>query len=290
MSTTLRNVTLSILALIFIGSVPVKAISIDTDLDGLTDEVELNTYKTNPNIADTDGDLTNDGNEVLAGTDPTDADSSLAEALRSEAIGTIPGPESLPWYIGRASGILAFLLFSIVVINGLLISTRLVWKILPPALNYEMHRFFSWMALLATVGHAVSFVFDHYFHLSATEIFIPFILERSITTTLGLSIDWTVGLGIVAAYGALALVLSSEFRNRIGVKAWRRLHYMSFAMYLLFLGHGIFTGSDTKEWWMISTYTTSGVIVFSLLLVRIFGSIKQRAVNTKGTTTVANPR
>ncbi len=290
MSTLLCNSLVVSIILVFMSSAPVQAIAIDTDFDGLTDETERTVYQTNPNIADTDGDLTSDGNEVLAGTDPNDAESSPAATLGSETIGAIPRPESLPWYIGRASGILAFLLFSLVVINGLLISTRLVWKVLPPALNYEMHRFFSWMALLATIGHAVSFMFDHYFHLSAAETLVPFLLMRPITTSLGLSIDWTVGLGIIAAYGAVALVLSSEFRNRIGVKTWRKLHYMSFVMYLLFLGHGIFSGSDTKEWWMISTYTTSGVIVFCLILVRIFVSIKQRQLKAETVNqAMANP-
>lgn len=272
----LRNTLITVPLLFCLGTMPAGAVVQDTDFDGLTDAAELTVYGTDPNIADTDGDLTNDGNEVVAETNPLDAASSPTEAWRSETVGLIPRIESLPWYIGRASGILAFVLFSVVVINGLLISTRLVWKILPPALNYEMHRFFSWMALLATFGHASSFMFDHYFRLSAAETLVPFLLVRPITSTLGLSIGWTVGLGIIALYGALALVLSSELRNRIGAKTWRKLHYMSFAMYLLFLGHGILSGTDSKEWWMISTYTTSGVIVFSLTAVRIIASIKAR--------------
>jgi sulfoxide reductase heme-binding subunit YedZ len=276
MSGMLRSTITIALCLFFMNASPAEAIVQDADFDGITDNAELTVYGTDPNIADTDSDLTSDGNEVLAGTNPLDTASSPAEAWRNKNAGLIPRIESLPWYIGRSSGILAFILFSVVVINGLLISTRLVWKILPPALNYEMHRFFAWMALLATIGHASSFMFDHYFHLSATETLVPFLLVRPITSTLGLSIGWTVGLGIIAIYGALALVLSSEFRNRIGVKAWRKLHYMSFVMYLLFLGHGILSGTDSKEWWMISTYTTSGVIVFSLTIVRIVASIKQR--------------
>ncbi len=254
--------------------VPAHAAIQDTDADGLTDSAEQNVYRTDPRIADTDQDLADDGREVLAGTNPLDPASSPLESWQRTESELLPNPKSLPWYVGRASGILAFLLFSLVVINGLLMSTRLVFKIFPPALNYEAHRFLSWMALVATIGHAASFMFDHYFHLSAVETLVPFALMRPITTTLGLSIGWTVGLGIIAFYGAITLVLSSEFRNRIGVKTWRKLHYMSFAMYLLFLGHGLLSGTDSKEWWMISTYTTSGVTVFSLIMVRIFASIR----------------
>ncbi len=279
----LRNI--SLIAILAIGiAVPTAQGAIqDSDSDGLTDTAERNTYGTNPYQADTDGDATDDGQEILAGTNPLDPASSPLETLRKEQSSPLPNPQSLAWYIGRSSGILAFLLFSFVVINGLLMSTRLVFTIFPPALNYETHRFLAWMALIATVGHAASFMFDHYFHLSAAETLLPFVLLRPITTALGFSIGWTVGLGILAFYGALTLVLSSEFRRFIGQKAWRKLHYMSFGMYLLFLGHGLLSGTDSKEWWMISTYTTSGVIVFSLTLIRIFISVKQHRLKAEST-------
>lgn len=47
----------------------------DTDGDGLSDGVEVNTYKTNPTVSDTDGDQLNDYQEVYTyGTDPLIAD------------------------------------------------------------------------------------------------------------------------------------------------------------------------------------------------------------------------
>jgi len=75
-----------------------RVADVDTDMDGLTDPDETNTYGTNPNVADTDGDGINDGDEIgssntdplnfdtdcdglsdgqelMLGTDPNDADS-----------------------------------------------------------------------------------------------------------------------------------------------------------------------------------------------------------------------
>ena len=49
--------------------------STDTDHDGLTDYEERNTYFTDPNKADTDGDTVTDGDEIAAGFDPNDAGS-----------------------------------------------------------------------------------------------------------------------------------------------------------------------------------------------------------------------
>lgn len=46
----------------------------DDDGDGLTDEIEVNTYRTNPMSADSDADLLSDSDEISLGTDPTDPD------------------------------------------------------------------------------------------------------------------------------------------------------------------------------------------------------------------------
>ena len=47
-----------------------SAQSLHADNDGLHDSAELNTYNTDPNYRDSDGDGVIDGQEVLNGTDP----------------------------------------------------------------------------------------------------------------------------------------------------------------------------------------------------------------------------
>jgi len=46
----------------------------DSDSDGLTDVQETDTYNTNPNVKDTDGDVLSDGVEVDRGLNPTNPD------------------------------------------------------------------------------------------------------------------------------------------------------------------------------------------------------------------------
>lgn len=246
---------------------PLQAAVKDSDTDGLTDQAEIEIYFTNPSNPDTDNDGVDDGVEILNTTNPLLADSRLDGSDTSK----------LAWYIGRASGILAFILLTLVVVNGLLMSTRLAFRLMPPALNYEMHRFFSWMAILAVIGHFVSFTFDGFFHLTFLEGILPFMLDRNFTSSLGYGFRFSVGIGIIAFYGILALVVTSELR-RFGfpLKKWRALHYTSFLTYILFLAHGIMAGSDSLSWWMMWIYGLSGTLVFGLTSLRIYLSIQKK--------------
>ncbi len=246
----------------------------DTDLDGLSDEAEQTLYQTDPTVYDTDGDGVPDGQEILDQTSPLEKTDSQLSNFNAALGEPLARTDSLAWYIGRASGIFAFILLSLVVINGLLMSTRLAIRFIAPALNYEMHRFFSWAALLATIVHIVSFIFDKYIRLQWIDIFLPFSLERPFPTALGFSLQWTVGLGVLALYGMLLLILTSHFKSHLSQRAWRLTHYVSFLGYLLFLGHGIFAGTDTLAWWMIWIYGFSAILVITLIIVRIRQSIR----------------
>ncbi|MEK9174034.1 MAG: hypothetical protein AAB845_02090, partial [Patescibacteria group bacterium] len=109
------------LLLVLIGCMtfsPLRATVKDSDTDGLTDQAEIEVYFTNPTNADTDNDGIDDGVEILNTTNPLLKNSPSDE----------PDTSKLAWYIGRASGILAFILLTIVVVNGLLMSTRAAFR------------------------------------------------------------------------------------------------------------------------------------------------------------------
>lgn len=270
-----RNAIIVLIALFFVLALPVQGALQDSDADGLTNQAETEIYLTDPQNPDTDGDSVSDGDEILSNTNPISAESHPNQVIESDYMSN----KSFAWFIGRSSGVVAFILLTIVVVNGLLITTRLVFRLLPPALNYEMHRFFAWTAFIALIGHIVSFTFDEYFHLTYLEGFVPFVLMRDFSSHLGYDLRYAVGIGTIAFYGIIALLITSELKGRgVSLKKWRALHYSSFLTYCLFLAHGYLSGTDSNEWWMLWLYGLSATLVFGLTGLRIYAAIRKKSL------------
>lgn len=241
----------------------------DSDFDQLTDESEAGAYKTDPNVFDTDGDGIGDGEEIVSGTNPLDPRSSRIIDLTREDSGILGNQEQWPWYFARATGVLAFVLLTIVSVYGLVISSRAFQKIISGATAYELHRTFSWVALGAVLLHVSSFFFDDFLKISFLEAFVPGVLKRDYLSALGYDMGLAVALGIAGLYFMLILILTSEFRSKLSPKTWRMTHYVSFIAYLAFVAHGVMAGTDSRETWMQILYAASLSIVTTLVLTRI---------------------
>lgn len=249
----------------------------DSDLDSLTDEGERTTYGTDPMLFDTDGDGIGDGEEVLDSTNPLDpASSHLAELKSDSDPGILGESDKRAWYFGRASGLAAFVLFTLVVVYGLLMKSQLLIRLLPGATLNAVHEYLGIAALSVGVLHMASFFFDRYMHINFIEALIPFYLRRDFASALGLDIGIAIGLGILALYLAVILVLTSLFRHKLPLKLWRAIHYASYLFYVLILLHGLSAGTDSTNGWAQALYAGSFLIVNALILVRIAAAIKLR--------------
>ncbi len=162
------------------------------------------------------------------------------------------------WYLTRASGTVGYLLLAGSTIWGLLLSTRLAKKIVPPAVSLAMHNTLSWTAIGATVFHAAVLLFDSYYVYTPADLLIPFLHPYS---------PLWVGLGIISFYIMLLTSLSFRWRNRIGQKNWRKLHYLTFVAYLFTTLHGWMAGTDSLQ--LANMFVGSSVIVLFLTAYRI---------------------
>ncbi|MBX0326477.1 response regulator transcription factor [Oscillochloris sp. ZM17-4] len=92
---------------------------------------------------------------------------------------------------------------------------------------------------------------------------------------------WMGNLGKAALYLMAIVGLSHYVRAHIGPRVWRKLHYASFAVFVLTLLHGVFAGSDTGTFWAEWLYAFSAMSLVGLTIYRVKAR-KQRAPAAAG--------
>jgi len=166
---------------------------------------------------------------------------------------------NVAWYVDRAGGLVAFALLTVSVILGILLSgrARSSW---PRFALEDVHRFAGILAGVFIAVHGVGVLLDGYFHFSLADLIVPGTAPyRPLATALG----------VVAAELLAALAVTNRLRKTISYAAWRRLHYLNFAVWLLALFHGIAAGSDSDTLWALAFYTVAAGSVAALTLWRV---------------------
>ena len=141
----------------------------------------------------------------------------------------------IAWYVARAAGLVAFGLLTLSVWLGLAMSTRLATRLQKPLFGW--HQTLAWTGLSMLGLHAGALLVDPTIHFGLPSVLVP------------LASAWkpgAVAAGIVAGWLTAMLAVSFRLRRWIGQKGWRRLHYASFAAFLLALGHAL-TRRDRPE-------------------------------------------
>ncbi|MFN8222274.1 MAG: hypothetical protein U0R50_03385 [Gaiellales bacterium] len=157
------------------------------------------------------------------------------------------------WLLARTAGFAAYLLLTASMVAGLTLKSRLLGRAVRPAAVTDVHRSLTVAGLGALAVHGAALVADATVTISPLALIVP-----------GLSSYrpvWT-GVGVVA--GELMVLVAASFwaRKRIGAKAWRRLHWLSYAAFVAASIHGIASGSDSGRPAVVGVYAAAlGAVV-----------------------------
>lgn len=183
------------------------------------------------------------------------------------------------WYMSRSAGIISYVLLWGSVAWGLVVSTKVLDGAVRRPSTFAWHEQLSLAALAVGAFHALVLMGDRYISFSLKDILIPFTSSYE---------PVAVGLGIVGFYVAALVTVSFYVRNRIGARTWRKLHYLTFAVYILVTLHGFAIGSDTQSLLMKLVYLGSMSVILFLVYYRLLtaGAEPMRRPRTRG----AEPR
>jgi hypothetical protein len=149
------------------------------------------------------------------------------------------------WYLTRGFGLVALILLTVTMVLGLTEALRYARAGWPRFVVSALHRNAALLAVTAVAVHVITSVLDTYAPIHVADVFLPFVSAyRPI---------W-LGFGALAVDLMLALVITSLLRARLGLRAWRAVHWAAFACWPVALVHGLGTGSDTRLGWVQVVY------------------------------------
>lgn len=164
------------------------------------------------------------------------------------------------WYASRAAGVTSYVFIWLGVAGGLAMSSAWFDGFVGRAKLLAIHQSAAIAGVLLGFAHAFVLIPDGWTSFGLVDVLVPFgsSYERLLTA-----------VGTLSLYLAAVVTASFWFRRRLGTKAWKWLHYSSFAAWLGGLYHGLAIGTDSTEFWLMGIYFLTSLAVVFALVVRL---------------------
>jgi DMSO/TMAO reductase YedYZ heme-binding membrane subunit len=142
------------------------------------------------------------------------------------------------WYASRATGVVALLLLTAVMLLGILVSRQGRLPGLPGFAVTGLHRNLSLLATAFVAVHVLSAVLDGYVDIPIVSAVVPFAspYER-----------FWLGLGAVSFDLLLAAGVTSLLRRHMSRRGWRAVHLASYACWPIAWVHSVYSSGDMRH-------------------------------------------
>jgi sulfoxide reductase heme-binding subunit YedZ len=161
------------------------------------------------------------------------------------------------WYAARAAGVVAYALLTSGVLLGVLLGGRARLPRWPAFAVTDVHRFVSILTGVFIAIHVYALLLDRYAHVSVVTLVVPGASSYR---------PFWLALGTIALELLFAVAISNVLRKQIGHKRWRRVHYLTFGVWIASTAHGIGAGTDATAGWLRVLYLVSiGTVAVALL-------------------------
>lgn len=171
------------------------------------------------------------------------------------------------WALGRGTGIVALVMFTISLVLGIVTRSG---RPLPGLGRFgaaDLHRTTALTGTALVVAHVVTLFFDPYAQLKVVDAVIPF---------LGSYKPVWLGLGTLAFDLLGVITVVSLLRHRVGPRVFKAVHWATYALWPIALVHALGNGTDASSPWMIGTAAVSVAAVASAVIWRLTPSYAGR--------------
>jgi len=153
------------------------------------------------------------------------------------------------WYASRATGIVALLLLTAVLVLGILVNRQGRLPGLPRFAVTSLHRNISLLAVAFIAVHVVTAVLDTFVSIPLASSVIPF--------DSGYERLW-LGLGAISFDLMLAMIITSLVRGRLNRILWRAIHLLAYLCWPVAFAHSIGSSSDLQGGWLLGLSIGTG--------------------------------
>ncbi len=166
------------------------------------------------------------------------------------------------WYLSRGTGIVTLALLSLTLVLGVTSRRQGGWLAMPRFVVAGLHRNLALLVCAFVSVHIATAIIDPYAGIHVVSAFVPF--------TSSYRPLW-VGLGAVALDVVLAVVITSVIRVRLGVGAWRTVHWLVYPLWPVTVAHALGAGSDVRTGILTVVAALATALVAIAAAARLYG-------------------
>ena len=160
----------------------------------------------------------------------------LGKMSETEKVSGVNSSTAL-WYASRATGVVALLLLTGVMVLGILVTRQKQLPGLPRFAVSGLHRNMSLLATAFVVVHVLFAVADGYVKIPLTAGVIPFASSYE---------RFWLGVGAIAFDLMLASAITSLLRRRLSRRTWRGIHLTAYLCWPIAWFHSLFSSKDLQ--------------------------------------------
>jgi methionine sulfoxide reductase heme-binding subunit len=146
------------------------------------------------------------------------------------------------WYASRATGVVALVLLTAVLVLGILVNRQGRLPGLPKFAVTDIHRNLSLLSVVFIAVHILTAVLDTYVHIPLLSAVVPF--------TSGYERLW-LGLGAISLDLMIAMIVTSLLRGRMNRLVWRAIHLLAYASWPIAFAHSLGSSTDLQQGWLL---------------------------------------